>query len=98
MTEQHLTKVLIVDDHVLIRKGLCALLESEPDICVIGEASDGVEGFELTRKLLPDVVLMDITMPNMNGIEATQKILATLPDIRIIALSLHGENALLTTC
>jgi len=75
-TEQHTTTVLLIDDHPLMRRGLRTLLESEADIAVIGEAGDGQEAIDQVKSLTPDVAIMDITMPNLNGIEATRRILA----------------------
>jgi LuxR family maltose regulon positive regulatory protein len=92
MTEQHTTTVLLVDDHPLMRRGLRALLESEADIAVIGEAGDGQEAIDQVKTLAPDVAIMDISMPNMNGIDATRRILAEAPETRIIALSIHAEK------
>lgn len=82
-------RVLIVDDHIVMRQGLAALLELEADLQVIGEASDGLEAIAKARELQPDVIVMDITMPGMNGIEATRVISKELPDCRIVALSMH---------
>ena len=81
--------ILLVDDHVLIRKGLRTLLEKKSDFMVVGEASDGLEAYESVRELRPDVVVMDITMPKVDGIEASQTILNDFPDVRIVALSIH---------
>jgi len=83
-------KVLLVDDHALIRSGLRTLLEEEKGLRVVGEAEDGREALEMVRKLSPDVVVMDITMPHLDGIEATRGILTELPETRVIALSIHG--------
>ncbi|MCJ7500230.1 response regulator transcription factor, partial [bacterium] len=69
------TKVLLVDDHSIVRKGLRLLMEAEEDIAVVGEAGDGQKAIDLVRKLSPDVVVMDITMPGLNGIEATRRIM-----------------------
>ena len=91
-TEQHTTTVLLIDDHPLMRRGLRTLLESEADIAVIGEAGDGQEAIDQVKSLTPDVAIMDITMPNLNGIEATRRILAEAPEARIIALSMHAEK------
>jgi len=89
-------KILIADDHGVVRQGLKALIETEADMQVIGEASDGQQVVQLTRQLLPDIVLMDIAMPNLNGVEATRQILDDNPDIRIIALSVHSDKHFVT--
>ena len=78
--------VLLVDDHPMFRKGLRLLIEEEPDMSVVGEAGDGKEAIEKVRKLSPDVVVMDITMPNLNGIEATQQVLSHSPHTKVVAL------------
>jgi CheY-like chemotaxis protein len=86
------TRILLVDDHVVFRQGLVGLLEATPGIAIIGEASDGLEAIELADLLLPDVVVMDLTMPRMNGIEATRRITANHPHIRVIGLSMHDSQ------
>jgi LuxR family maltose regulon positive regulatory protein len=83
-------KVLLVDDHALIRSGLRKLLEAEKGLRVVGEAEDGREALEMVRKLSPHVVVMDITMPHLDGTEATRGILAEFPETKVIALSIHG--------
>ncbi|SNB46537.1 response regulator transcription factor [Geobacter sp. DSM 9736] len=85
-------RVLIADDHTLVRKGFRALLEKEPDMVTVGEADSGLAALQQARECRPDVVLMDITMPGMNGIEATRALLAEFPDIRVIALSMHSDR------
>ncbi len=84
-------RVLLADDHVVMRQGLSLLLGDEPDIEIIAEASDGEEAVELARRLRPDVVLMDFSMPRMDGVEATRTIHGELPEIRIIGLSMYEE-------
>ena len=85
-------KILIADDHVIFREGLRGLIEKEPDIDVLGEAGTGVETVKFADELHPDVIVMDIIMPDMNGIEATRKILAKSPDIRVVALSMESDR------
>jgi len=87
-------KVLVVDDHWVVRQGLRMYLEQESAITVVGEASDGGEAIELARRLRPDVVLMDILMPHVDGIEAITRIKAELPQVEVIALTsvLHGRR------
>ncbi len=84
------TSILLVDDHAMLRKGLRVLIEQEENLRVIGEAADGREAIDQVRQLQPDVVVMDINMPHLNGIEATRKILAESPQTRILALSIHS--------
>ncbi len=84
-------KVLVTDDHQLFREGLVKLLFSASDIEVIGQAADGNEAIQKSIHFKPDVVLMDISMPNINGIEATKKIKLKVPDIKIIAISMHSD-------
>jgi LuxR family maltose regulon positive regulatory protein len=83
-------EVLVADDHEMFRKGLLLLLQEEDSVTVVGEAADGRSAMDLTRKLSPDVVVMDVTMPGINGAEATRRILAESPDVKIIALSVHS--------
>jgi DNA-binding NarL/FixJ family response regulator len=85
--------VLLVEDHVIVREGLRALLALESDITVVGEAGDGRKALVLTRKLSPDVVVMDIALPLLNGIEATRQILHELPDTKVLILSAHSDDA-----
>ena len=85
-------KVLLADDHKIVRDGLRNLLEKQQDITVAGEAEDGREALQLARKLSPDVVIMDIAMPDLNGIEATRQILSEVQDVKIVALSMHSDK------
>jgi len=87
-------KVLLVDDHALVRRGFRRMLEDEPTFQVAGEASDGLEAVELAEQLRPDVIVMDCALPQMNGIEASRRILAKLPDTAILMLSMHSEDTL----
>ena len=82
-------RVLLADDHRILRQGLVSLLQDEPDILVVAEARDGQEAVDLAHQHKPDVIVMDITMPRLSGIEATALITAQLPAIRIIGLSVH---------
>ena len=86
------TRVLLVDDHAIIRQGLCSLLEKQPDIEVVGSVEDGRKAVDIARELAPDLVIMDISMPNLNGIDATRKIIGEMGDVKIIALSIHSSR------
>lgn len=85
-------RVLLVDDHAMLRRGMALLLREEADMAVVGEAGDGEAAIAQTLALKPDVLVMDISMPKLNGIDATQKILAECPDSKIIALSIHSSK------
>jgi len=87
-------RVLLVDDHALVRRGFRRMLEDEPTFHVAGEASDGLEAVKLAEELRPDVIVMDCALPQMNGIEASRRILAKLPDTAILMLSMHSEDTL----
>jgi DNA-binding NarL/FixJ family response regulator len=87
-------KVLLVDDHSLVRRGFRRMLEDEPDIVVVGEASDGDEAVRLARELAPQVIVMDCALPGMSGLAATRKILETLPRKAVLMLSMHSEDTL----
>ncbi len=84
-------RVLVVDDHAIVRDGLVSLLQGCPDIVVVAQAADGQEAVNLARQVQPDVVIMDVSMPRMNGIEATRGIREQLPHVRVIGLSMHTE-------
>jgi len=84
--------VLLVDDHAVVREGFRALLATERDIIVVGEARNGRQAVDLSKTLLPDVVVMDIAMPLLNGLEATRQILKALPRTKILVLSAHGDD------
>ncbi|MBM4118855.1 response regulator transcription factor, partial [bacterium] len=85
-------RVLIVDDHTLFREGLCALFSSERDVEVVGEAAGGEEAVRKALELRPDVVVMDLMMPGANGIEATRRIRAALPEARVLVLSMYDDE------
>jgi len=86
------TRVLIVDDQERARRGLKALLATQPELEVVGEATDGEEAVRLAEALRPDVVLMDVRMPNMDGIEATRRIKKAHPEIRVIVLTMYDTH------
>ena len=86
-------RVLIVDDHAVVRAGIRLLLDSQPDMKVVGEAQDGREGLAKVQTLKTDVILMDITMPDMGGVEATQAIKKTCPQVQVLALTMHEDAA-----
>jgi DNA-binding NarL/FixJ family response regulator len=85
-------KILLADDHRIVREGLRNILESNPDFDVVAEAGDGLILLQLVNELCPDVVIMDISMPNLNGIDATRKICSEYPDIKVIGLSMHSDK------
>jgi DNA-binding NarL/FixJ family response regulator len=89
-------KILLADDHTIIRQGLRSLLEKQPDIEVVGEVGDGRKAIESVRELAPDIVIMDITMPNLNGIDATRKIIEGRGGTKVIALSMHSSRRFVT--
>ncbi len=84
-------KVLLVDDHTIVRQGLKLILSAQPDLQVVGEAANGIEAVELAQKLKPDIVLMDVAMPELNGIDATRKMVEDNPRARVLVLSMHKE-------
>ena len=86
-------KILIVDDHEIMREGLSALVKDEPDMEVIGQAQDGREAIRLTKQLKPDVIVMDVNMPGMDGVDATRRIVNNVPDIKIIALTMYPKKS-----
>lgn len=89
-------RIVLADDHAIVRHGLSRAVQHEDDMEVVGQASDGHSTVELARELLPDVVVMDISMPELNGIEATREIQREAPGVRVIALSMHSAKRYVT--
>jgi DNA-binding NarL/FixJ family response regulator len=89
-------RVLIAEDHGTVREGMRLLIEKEPDMEVVGEAADGREALRLALKLLPDVVLMDISMPGVDGLQATRGLQESCPQVRVLALTRHADYGFLT--
>lgn len=87
-----MTRILLADDHELLRDGLAGLIETQPDLTVIGRAGDGLEALALARNLRPELIVMDINMPVCDGLEATRLIRAELPEARILILTVHDED------
>ncbi len=85
-------RIVIADDHQILRQGLRTLLEKEPDMEVVAEAEDGRRTVSLVKELVPNVVIMDVNMPDLNGIEASRQILAELPEVKVIALSMYADR------
>jgi DNA-binding NarL/FixJ family response regulator len=90
------TRILIADDHEIFRKGLRWLVESHANLEICGEAANGVEAVEMAKKLTPDVIIMDISMPYVNGLDATRQIRQQVPNSRILILSQHDSSHMLT--
>ena len=86
------TKILLADDHTILREGLRSLIDGLPDMEVIGEASNGREAVQVAVQKRPDVVVMDVNMPDLNGIEATRQLLKELPDVKVIGLSMYSDK------
>lgn len=89
-------RVLVADDHEILRKGLVDLLREQPEIEVVGAAADGQMAVDLAMETQPDVIIMDVTMPRLNGIEATRRIVQELPKVRVIGLSMHERQDMAT--
>ena len=88
-----MTTIVLADDHQLVRQGFRALLEAQPDLSVIGEASDGREAIDLVERLKPHVLIVDLRMPGLNGLEVTRRVSQRVPHTRIIILSMHANEA-----
>jgi DNA-binding NarL/FixJ family response regulator len=91
MTSQHKIRILLADDHSVVRQGFSAILRAQADMDVIAEATNGREAVEKARELQPDVIVMDVAMPELNGIEATRRIQEEAPRSRVLALSMHKD-------
>jgi len=87
------TKVLLVDDHKIMREGISALLRRYSEFEVVGQAADGRQALEMASQLKPDIIIMDVGMPNLNGVDATKQLLSMNPDLKIMALSTHSDGA-----
>lgn len=96
MKAEKIVKIVLIDDHELFREGVKRILEYEPTFKVVAEGGDGAVASELVEKYKPDVVLMDINMPHMNGIEATADLVAHFPETRVIILSIHDDESYVT--
>ena len=85
-------RILVADNHGILRQGIASLIEKQDDMEVVGEADNGLHAVEMTRELRPDVVIMDVSMPVLNGIEATRQIKEELPETKVLALSVHANR------
>jgi DNA-binding NarL/FixJ family response regulator len=85
-------KLVLADDHAVVRSGTRELLEQQPDLKIVGEAANGEEAVRLAQRLQPDVVVMDVRMPKMSGVEATRRIKAEYPDVRVLVLTAHDDD------
>jgi DNA-binding NarL/FixJ family response regulator len=90
-------RILVADDHPIVRGGIVAMLQESPDLSVVGEATNGLEAVQLASELTPDLVLMDLRMPELDGDEATSRILAAQPDIRVVVLTTYETDAAILT-
>ena len=88
-----MTTIVLADDHHIVRQGLRALLEGQPDFQLVGEAGDGLEAVQLTERLKPDVLIIDLMMPSLNGLEATRQVSQRSPHTRVVILSMHANEA-----
>src|SRR5258706_8195699 len=98
MSDPAIISVLLVDDHALVRRGFRRMLEDDPEIRVVGEASDGHDAVESAARLHPNVVVMDFALPSMNGAVATRHILKSSPGSAVLILSMHSQGAYVRAC
>jgi DNA-binding NarL/FixJ family response regulator len=98
MAKSSSISVLLVDDHSLVRRGFRRMLEDDPEICVVGEASDGHEAIQQAVELRPAVIVMDFALPSMNGAVATRRILKSAPEAAVLIVSMHAEAGYVRTC
>jgi two-component system NarL family response regulator len=92
MSQEEKSRIMLVDDHELFRQGLASLINNQPDLQVVGQASDGLSALSLASKIKPDLIIMDVNMPISNGLEATQLIRQRMPDVRILMLTIHEDD------
>src|SRR5271157_204526 len=85
-------RILLADDHAVVRQGFKMILDAQPDMEIVGEAANGRQAVDLAEQLRPDVVVMDVAMPELNGIEATRRLASSLPHARVVALSMHKDS------
>ena len=85
-------RILLADDHAVVRQGFKMILDAQPDMEIVGEAANGREAVDLAERLRPDVVVMDVAMPELNGIEATRRLASSVPHARVVALSMHKDS------
>jgi len=90
-------RVLLADDHQIVREGLRSLLDREPGVTIVGEVADGSEAVDAARDTVPDVVIMDLTMPGLNGVDATRILTSEMPQVRVLCLSMHADRHMVST-